>query len=1540
MHSYARPIVGLATLGLSVLCFFGSGCGSNPAGNLVPGQNDVGDDPLFPAGSGTMSATVETDDYGRYDLIGREGEDKSGEWTFSVRAGRTAPRAELRFAWDFGDGQTLEGTDQTHTFDENGTHVIKVRAYKSDGTLAFVLTLNIEIAIHTNRAPMARAGADLTVDSNELVFLYAGESSDPDGDPLAFRWTQISGGPVLLQQADLATASFVTPVVASDSEFVFSVSASDGDQASMDDVVVRVLKYVAPSTVTVVTADAGEDQPIAGQATITQNQLVSLDGTGSNGTGGNPLSFAWSQTAGPGVLLQGANQAISTFAAPPVRQQQVLEFELVVTSADQSVSDMDTITVTVAAEALTPGTDPTTLDPCEVDSDSDGVWDCEDRCPGLPDNADSDSDGIPDCLEGAAPSRLVAAFSTAPVTIDGILDLDEWSDANTYSMDALDALVPGVVVGGTLATRTDTRADILLKQDGAYFYVGVRVYDDAVVPTATNVWNADSVELFIDTNNSLTTDIGTSRYQVDVNAGGEIAATGGVPAGSWIGDGAVTAEGYELEFRIDRASAGLTSGTTYGFDVALIDVEPTAGTVETRYFFFSTSEASRNESLWGTLEFESGTATPATIAFSPSSLNFGDATGNLTFEVWANGGTLGYSAASNAAWMSVSPTSGTSSGEHDTITATVDRTGLPTGPRTAQITLTPNNGGAAVNLSVAMSVAAAVPVLAVAPLTLDFGSATNSLTFQAWNSASGTLSYSVSETAAWLSCTPTSGTSTGERDTITCTANRTGLSDGAYSAPVTVTPPSPAVPIAVAVSMSVVSPPALSVTPTSIDFGSTATSLTFQAWNSAGGTLNYTIAESAAWLSCTPASGTSTGEHDTVTCAASRTGLSDGPYTAPITVSGQSPIAAVTVAVSMSVTSTPALSVAPTSLDFGSTGTSLTFQAWNSGSGTLTYAISESISWLACTPTGGTSTGEHDTITCTADRTGMSAGNYGPSAITVSAGTTTTPVNASMSVPGAGGVLPMTTASRTSGVAPLAVFFDAVNPASGVVQPTNGDYASPYYKWSFGDSGSGAWATNGKSKNEATGFVTAHVFETPGTYPVSLRVITAGGQSYDYTQTITVQAFSGTTYYVSSSTGSDSYNGLSTSAAFASLDKAFTFATTNTRILLKRGDSWTITASIGLSSPGLSVGAYGDTGSKPRVVSTTSQKNHFRFFASDCRLMDLELTSDETANTLRESPGGIGATNRHCLVMRVHLHHSGMSYMADDPTGSEYQFLVESLIEHTGNHNVYMKMPHYALLGNTLRSPVTEQCVRLSKSNRVVVSHNEIVDPPTVKSAIKSHSDLVVISDNYLRNGWAIITMGNEYDQPIVGKNTLIERNTIVQGWNNRLIGVQIHDYEIIVIRNNIFLDVRLPISVSSAAYDAGDLLPQQRYYVYHNSAFDGRDRTEGEPVFFSAGVVNASDYVIRNNLYSTPFAAPGRLVSSETPVLADHNLYANQVGFTNPATGDLRLAAGSSAIDAAVDVGIPYDFAGNARSDDPSRPNVGGGAVPYCDIGALEFLP
>ncbi len=91
-----------------------------------------------------------------------------------------------------------------------------------------------------NRAPVANAGPDLKAKRTSKVILDASKSYDPDGDPVTFEWTQMSGLTVTLRNNTSAKASFTAPQVDQDSILVFRVTVSDGNYTSTDDVQVVV----------------------------------------------------------------------------------------------------------------------------------------------------------------------------------------------------------------------------------------------------------------------------------------------------------------------------------------------------------------------------------------------------------------------------------------------------------------------------------------------------------------------------------------------------------------------------------------------------------------------------------------------------------------------------------------------------------------------------------------------------------------------------------------------------------------------------------------------------------------------------------------------------------------------------------------------------------------------------------------------------------------------------------------------------------------------------------------------------------------------------------------------------------------------------------------------------------------------------------------------------------------------------------------------------------------------------------------------------
>ncbi len=203
---------------------------------------------------------------------------------------------------------TAPGTAQALTFSLVVTDT--QNAVAGTGTNGNTSTANVvNVTVADYAPPVADAGSDQVVYVEDTVHLDGSHSSQSDGHTLTFHWDQVGGQSVTLSDANSATPTFTAPNRATSLTFLLTVTdASNPNPALRSSSIqsfVDVHEYAAP------TANAGPNQ-----SGINPNGAVQLDGSGSTSNSPFPLSYQWTQTAGPAVTLSSSTAAKPTFTAP------------------------------------------------------------------------------------------------------------------------------------------------------------------------------------------------------------------------------------------------------------------------------------------------------------------------------------------------------------------------------------------------------------------------------------------------------------------------------------------------------------------------------------------------------------------------------------------------------------------------------------------------------------------------------------------------------------------------------------------------------------------------------------------------------------------------------------------------------------------------------------------------------------------------------------------------------------------------------------------------------------------------------------------------------------------------------------------------------------------------------------------------------------------------------------------------------------------------------------------------------------------------
>ena len=644
-------------------------------------------------------------------------------------------------------------------------------------------------------------------------------------------------------------------------------------------------------------------------------------------------------------------------------------------------------------------------------------------------------------------------------------------------------------------------------------------------------------------------------------------------------------------------------------------------------FRLSAGSAARAAAIVILIAALAGVASAQQLSVSPTSLLFAAAEGSTTAQtqavtVWSSGNNIFWYAqipGEKPGWLTtISPASGVTT--TNPLNVTVNPTGLVAGNYSTTVQVYSPYSTNAPSSATALSITVNLIVGGAGTITADKSTMAFTATVGGANPATQTVRVTTASTSSiiattaisytsgsgWLSVSPTSGTlSSGSPLDLTVSVATGSLATNAYVGRLTISSGSSTQTVTVTFNVqagSIISADPNPVPMTAVSGSTTAVTRTVTVTNSSGSSITVTpsVSSGSGWLSTNPANpahvtipGLSTGN---ITFSAVASGLSLGTTVGQVTLT-PSTGNAIQVPVNFLVTATSTLTVSRTSMSFSTSSTqSDTFALSNSSASgigfdiTVTYQ-SSTTGWLQpISPTVGTvAAGSSQTISVTANASGLGTGNYYATINVVGGGQTQT-ISVTLSAGGAVSI----SANPTS----LTINSNVGSPASGTVTISSNSATTVSLT-------NGTSITCTPSAYCATAN-TSSAYVTPGS-PASFYITSSSGLAYGttYYATLTFQASVGgtitvpLTIYVGTGGGggtltaspsslsfSAAYGGaLQTSQVYLSATSYGTYTATSNQSWLNIGYQGSMSASVYApgymtvyaNPAGLSAGTYSGT---------------------------------------------------------------------------------------------------------------------------------------------------------------------------------------------------------------------------------------------------------------------------------------------------------------------------------------------------------------------------
>ena len=300
------------------------------------------------------------------------------------------------------------------------------------------------------------------------------------------------------------------------------------------------------------------------------------------------------------------------------------------------------------------------------------------------------------------------------------------------------------------------------------------------------------------------------------------------------------------------------------------------------------------------------------------------------------------------------------------------------------------------------------------------------------------------------------------------------------------------------------------------------------------------------------------------------------------------------------------------------------------------------------------------------------------------------------------------------------------------------------FEWNFGD-------PSGKF-NALPGFNAAHVYEKAGKYTATLTVTAPGGKVSTQAFVVDVKAVATKTIYVAAN-GNDTLEGATQDQAVKTLGRAAQLAGDDTRILIRRGDTFDVVGTATIANDDVSIDTYGVGASPiiryagPRTLTTLI---YVTSAAENVLINGLTFTSIYDKDT--DQTGMCHAIN--CAGTNVTIRGNtflDVGYGVNCNGNPNQVYFVNNaapLKDGLRGYMIWTQGSNLVIVGNTVANSTREHAIRAAIFTNINISYNTLSNLDR-RNSDGDAGDFSKCSINVQRGSYAYVADNDVHDGPI-----------------------------------------------------------------------------------------------------------------------------------------------------------------------------------------------